>query len=205
MKLKEMGKDQRRLAAAHRLLRINSNNFPEPLHSDWYADLGRGLTHYKRIHVSLLDHFGRNGMDRLKVTHFGAGNGLYMYFLRTAHNVQTIAVEIDPCNVAKCIEAGINPNFKVQNAERTDIPAGSQNVVISDHFIHSGYGRIKSIRAFEEAHRILKTGGLLVMERALSLQSLEFKQFEMVRKFLPESGDESASFWMYCYVLRKLS
>jgi len=134
--------------------------------SSWLNDLGRNLANYSRVHSFILQHFKTHGLKGLAVTHFGAGNGKYMHFLGKHYGIATTAIESSGEHIQAAHAIGVRPGFKRRNAHNTKLPSNSQDIVLSDHFVLAHCEGLNDEKILREAHRVLKPGGLLVVERA---------------------------------------
>jgi len=149
----------------------------------WSEDMGRRLENYRRIHTFLLNHFGTK-LKGKRVLHLGAGNGQYMDLLQRHFGAKTTAIEVNQKHIHSSRKKGLNPGYVKESAlDMKSIATGSQDVVLSDRFILSAYG-LPSGRLVKEAQRVLKKGGLLILERSLTVpvqsQPKFFEGFEVI-------------------------
>lgn len=150
----------------HRFLRIMQRKKPFFINEIFpMADGARQLKNYVRVHKKLIDILKGN-LKGKKITHLAAGNGQYMHFLRTKYGAKTTAIEPNKKIIKTSKSKGIKPNFKKRYADKTKLKSNSQDVVISDHFMFSGYDYIRDYPELKEANRILRRGGILILERA---------------------------------------
>ena len=154
--------------------------------------MGRRLENYRRIHTFLLNYFGAK-LKGKRVLHLGAGNGQYMDLLQRHFGAKTTAVEINESHIRAAKKRGLKPGYVKEDAlQMKTIKPNSQDVVVSDRFILSAYG-LPSGRLVAEAKRVLKPGGLLILERSLTVpthqQGKFFEALEIVET--PELTAES--------------
>ena len=148
------------------------NKYPVPS-KNWHSDAGRRLEHYERIHHFLLEQYGKHGLKGLKLTHLGASLGLYGDFLKRYYGIEANAVETNQTYIAAGKLINLSPTYIKKSAEKTGIKKGSQQVVISDHFLFAGYEKINDYKVLLEAKRILAKKGLLLVERSNKLSTAE--------------------------------
>ncbi len=159
----------RKVLNAERLLAAAANHarYRHKFRMAWFDDIGRTLPNYRRVHSVLLETYGTAGLRGLKITHLGAGNGYYCDFLRRKYRADVTAVETNEKYITNSRKAGIAPNFRQVPAENTGLKKASQDVLLSDFFLSANYdSQINEARIVKEAARILKRGGLFIVERA---------------------------------------
>jgi|GEM_PF-1871292 len=146
---------KRRLKKAQENL---AKRYPSP-GIDLYADMGRRLVNYERVHHFFLQRLSPRGLRKKTIIHLGAGNGVYMDFLKRRYGANTIALEKN----GEYIEQNLPKPYVRADAKQIPIKTGTADIILSDHFLLTGYQY--DLPIVEEAHRVLKPGGLLVFER----------------------------------------
>ena len=92
----------------------------------------------------------------------GCGRGEWLELLQT-HQMAALGVDLDTGMLDACLEKNLNVQCQDALAYLKEMPSDTAAVISAFHLVeHLPFDRLKELVA--EAHRVLKAGGLLIME-----------------------------------------
>ena len=120
---------------------------------------GKYTAKFRRIILDMCD--VKNGD---KVLDVGCGNGSLLNEINRKTRIKGFGVDISPNMVEICRQRYTNFNFKIASGEEMQFDNSSFDMIITCCALHHMYNPINFIN---EAHRILKKGGVLIVGEPL--------------------------------------
>lgn len=171
------------------------------------TDLKRNLVDYRRIYANLKHFLG--SLKGKRIVHIGSGPSIFTPFLEKKDKANAHSLDTNKYFLKGSKRISGTKGIAAE-AEKTPFKDNSIDAIASDHFLFSAYASIEDEKVLQEAGRILKKGGIIVIERAImgEAQKLmaEKNGFEIIEaigkneKIEPAGRHEIAT---KIYVLRK--